>query len=300
MKKAVIILAHKNPEQLNIFIKQLLADGTTDIYIHINKKCESIIPRILNNARVHISLNNRVIQWGSDDILQAIMQMYDDVFHSGKTYDYIIIRTGQDMLVNGGLDDFLEKNKGKVYIDCFDYERNSSLAKARLIYKWPAVFKKNYEFKYNPIRVIRGARLALLSNGFPGIKKTKTDWSSLKVYHDLWWCALPVEVARYVYDQWNTDEKLRELYLKSLIPEECYISTMIMSSKYRDRIHFINHKSETISFKYKQINNHPPILRMKDIPRIEAQDNCFFARKFDSEIDQEVIDYFSRKISEYY
>ncbi len=45
MKKAVIVLVHQLPEQVNIFLEQLLVDKETDIYVHVNKLYENIIPK---------------------------------------------------------------------------------------------------------------------------------------------------------------------------------------------------------------------------------------------------------------
>ena len=54
MKKAVILIAHKNPSQINIFLEQLIADGSTDVYIHINKINEDILPCIIDNQHIFI------------------------------------------------------------------------------------------------------------------------------------------------------------------------------------------------------------------------------------------------------
>lgn len=300
MKKAVILIAHKNPSQINIFLEQLIADGSTDVYIHINKINEDILPCIIDNQHIFIYKNNRVVTWGSDDIIQIIMSMLNEIIVKTDHYEYILIRTGQDLLVRGGLDAFLEEHNGQVFIDCFDYEKNSNLCRARLLYKWPKIFRRMYNNKYNLIRIARGVRIRLLGKGFPGVKKhISKDISDMKIYHDLWWCCIPRDIAVFLNKMWIDNKYIREMYLDSLIPEECFFSTMIMNSAYKDRIKFVNNESETISYKYTQVNNHPPILKMNDIDKIESQ-GCFFARKFDKDIDSDIIDYFSDKIKRYY
>ena len=59
MKKAVIILAHNLPEQLDILIDQILFDDDFDVFLHINKKYDiEILKKIKRRDRLFIAKNN--------------------------------------------------------------------------------------------------------------------------------------------------------------------------------------------------------------------------------------------------
>lgn len=40
VKIAYLLVAHKNPEQVNMFINQLLQYGACDVYVHVDKKIQ--------------------------------------------------------------------------------------------------------------------------------------------------------------------------------------------------------------------------------------------------------------------
>lgn len=65
MKKAAIISIYNRLEQVNLFIEQLLADGTTDVFIHVDKKCESLKTEIKKDEKVHISDESISVEKGN-------------------------------------------------------------------------------------------------------------------------------------------------------------------------------------------------------------------------------------------
>ena len=84
MKNAIIILVHQLPEQVNIFLNQLLKATDMDIYIHINKRCDSLREQLLKDERIIIPSDNVEITWGSDEILKAILLMFRHIQESGR------------------------------------------------------------------------------------------------------------------------------------------------------------------------------------------------------------------------
>lgn len=300
MKKAVIILAHQKPKQLNIFIDQLLSDMETYIFIHVNKACEDIIPSIKNDKRVFISNRNIIINWGGPEILQAELIMLEEALAHSIKFDYFIICTGQDLLVRRDLDCFLEKNKGKVFIERIDGNRPEwadNVARARLLYKWPKIYRKNYINRYNIFRILRKVHYSLAKKRFPLLpkKKIKYDVDSIKFYRDWFWCALPREIVEYVIEFSKKETEFMKIYQECFIPEECFMTTVIINSTFKESVSYNNGSTDTLTFLKQMENWHPPVLMMSDINEIENS-GAFFARKFDDSIDAEVIEYFRDKI----
>lgn len=298
MNKAVIILAHQLPEQLNIFINQLLVDEeTTDIYIHVNKKNQDIIPQIKKNDRVFVSDNNIAINWGSDEILKALIIMLREILNSGRYYKYILLASGQDLLVRSGLDEYLETHDGQVFIDSWNSDLKSIdlFRRAMLLARWPSVLRRKFDFKFHPLRIIRSLRIRLFLIGFPILrKKVGFDVSSITFYQNYFWCALPYDVAQYILYYIDTTPEYWQIYENALIPEESFVSTIIMNSEYSKRIHFTNGKSCSLTYTDTVQNNHMPVIKISDIKSID-ESNAFFARKFDYRIDKVVVDYFIQK-----
>ena len=138
-KNAIIILIHKMPEQVNLFLEQILKDTTMDIYIHINKKYDSIRDALIKNDRIFVPTNNLEIVWGDENILKAILLMMRTVRESGVDYGYVLINTGQDMLLRPGIDKFLEDQGNKIFID--GHEENNR-RRAYVMHKWSNNYRR--------------------------------------------------------------------------------------------------------------------------------------------------------------
>ena len=90
-------------------------------------------------------------------------------------------------------------------------------------------------------------------------------------------------------------EGLKQLYTDTFLPEDAFLATMVLNTKYADQVQWINENKTVTQTYHSPIHIHPKVFTMEDIAEIE-ESNCFFARKFDSKIDSDVIDYFKNKI----
>ena len=301
MKKAIIVLAHQKPAQLNMLLRQLLVDPQIDVFIHVNKLNENIIPDILQNERVKVSKNNIPIHWGSDEILAATLNMYREVLKSGAPYEYILVISGQDMLVRNGLDEFLTEHKGKIFIDMCNKPTPESIhsfdmcVRARALYTWPEIYRRRIDFRYNPVRIMRAIRYRSFLKGIPFCKK-KIDYdvSKMTFYKDFYWNALPVETVEYILDFIDKNPTYMSIYHEAYQPEEGFISTLIINSGYQGDPELLQGKGKSLTFTKDMENNHAPLLGMDDVEMIESS-GCFFARKFDVDYDSTVINHFMEK-----
>lgn len=300
MKKAFILVAHQLPEQVNILINQLITDGETDIYVHVDKKAEDKIKSlIISGDHVFFIHNNVSINWGENGLLKATLNSYREILATGQQYKYVLMVTGQDLLIRDGLDDFLEKSNGRAYIDCDNDkpEYYNRFKKAMLLHPWPKVFLNRYDFKLNPIKVLRALRLRTYML-FPNLnrKKLSFDVNNMQFYYDKVWHAFPIEIVKYIIEFLDDHPDFWDIYENSFMADEGFFTTVIENSPFKDRIIFENGRCKSITFNKKAVNNHPPILTMDDINEILNSHNTFFARKFDIRVDKEVIEYFGNSI----
>lgn len=295
MRKAFIVLAHQMPEQLNLFLSQLLSMPETEVFIHVNKKNESIKKSISNDDRIHISNNNISIEWGSDSILKALIIMLREVKKSQNSFDYVFLSSGQDLLVRNGIDDYLDEHNGEIFIDGYEADRRE---RAFLLYNWPDKYRKLMDSKLNPNKIMRRIRLELFKRGVPFAKKeVEYDTETIKFYRNWFWCAMPEEVAEYIIDFLDNNPRFWSIYENALVPEEGFFSTIIMNSPYADRIKYKDGRSESLTYDGPRSNGHSSVIRMADIVNIEKSGK-FLARKFDYRVDNNVVQYFIRNNSE--
>lgn len=292
MKKAFIILAHHLPKQLNIFINQLLADPENDIFVHVNKKNETLKKEIIKDERVFVTDQNIEITWGSDDILKAIIIMLKQVKNAQRNYKYVLICSGQDLLVKDGLDKFLTDNQGKVFIDGYEDDKKR---RAFLLHEWPEKYRRLIDNKLHPVKLFRRFRLEVFRLGVPiKTKNVKFNVSSVTFYRNWFWCAMPDFVVSYIIDFLDKNPTFWEIYDEALVPEEGFFSTIIMNSQYKDCIDYVDGRSQSLTYDGPRYNGHSSLITMKDIDRVEKSGK-FFARKFDITKDKDVIEYFAHQ-----
>lgn len=275
MKKAAIVTVYNHPEYLNQFIEQLLRDGTTDVYLHIDKKQEGLKDKIIQREKVFFIRNNVSVSWGGYSFLQALVNSWREVLNSGH-YDWIILCSGQDILLRNDLDAFLETHPGEVFIDSFEDDKRR---RDYLLNKWPSCYLQLLDKKYHPLKIMRRARLEMLKRGWPFYKR-KISWNTddMVFYKNYWWSVIPEEVLRWIVEYLDKNPEYFEVF-KGLIAEEGFITTTIMLSPYKERIKFDEKgRSHSLTYIRRTVNSHPLPLNADDIENAEKSD-WFFARK---------------------
>ena len=272
MRKAAIIFAYNYPE-------------------HLNKKNEGIKERIIKMDNCYFIKNNYEIEWGRDGFLYAIIESWKEVT-SKKKYDWIILLSGQDLMINNGLDDFLNKHPNQIFIDSIVDDKNT---RVRLLKKWPSKYLKRIDSKLNIIRILRRLRIELLKLGLPFFERSVNyDTSCITFYKSFFWSVIPEKVIIWILNYIKENPNYMEIF-SGMVAEEGFIATTIMFSPYRNNLIFDeNGFSHSLTFFENFVNNHPPLLKKNDIKKAESS-GCFFARKIDPEESAEFIEYFIKK-----
>ena len=234
MKKAFMITIHQLPEQANLLINQLITDKDADVFVHIDKKSsEDLKCKIIKNDQVFFVKNNISISWGSSSLLKAVLNSYKEIINTKKDYEYVIMVTGQDLLIKHGLNEFLEDNKGKAYIDCDNRnpQKSDRFKKAMLLHPWPNIFLKRYDFILNPIKIARALRIQMFIH-FPSLHKKMVgfDISNIQFYYDKVWHAFPIEIVKFISEFLTKNPMYWNIYENSLMADEGFFTTLIMNS----------------------------------------------------------------------
>ncbi|MDR7239962.1 beta-1,6-N-acetylglucosaminyltransferase [Neobacillus drentensis] len=293
-RTAYILQIHKNPDQVNKFIKQIISHEQADVYIHMDKKnYEKICKKISKSPSVFILQESVDIKWGDISMVDATLLLLKKVVDSGKTYDFVCLRSGQDLLVKNGFKDYLLKNKNKIFMTAYHVsERESHGAFVNTI--WPAVTRGLYENTFHPYRIFRRGIMYLYGIGlnlFPNPNRLPTSYP---IYNGSQWFCIPLNVAQYIVSFVEHNKWYYEAFENSLCPDEFFFQTLIMNSEFKSDV--VNNNLMFIRFgdSLKSRNN-PITLKKQHINSIKYSDK-YFARKFDPKVDKEVIDYFSNEV----
>jgi hypothetical protein len=143
MRIACLILAHKNPDQLQRIIRAM-QHPAIDIYIHVDKKVDIRAFAALENETNVFLVRNRVkVYWGSYSVIQATLNGFAEIIPKG--YDYIHVMSGQDFLLKPAafIYEFIKKRQGAEFITCLSVNKEWPEAKIRVTnyffmnWRWP-------------------------------------------------------------------------------------------------------------------------------------------------------------------
>lgn len=288
IKIAYLLLAHKSPEQINVFIRQLLDYGDCDIYIHVDKKAESIIPQIISDERVTI-VSKYKVSWGSFEIPKAALELMRIAVESGKEYTHFYFGSCQDLLVKKGLYEFLAQNPEEIFIKINKSVDNNSRTSARYRVRWPKQLMIRND--WHIYRFVRIAIQYLSQLGLVYRENKRPAPDGIVFYEGRTWFIAPSNMIDYILSYVHEHPEFIDFWEESLASDLMFFQTIIMNSPYKDKI-----KDELMYVNFGKTfgtMNHPLDISINDDKEIDYG-NYYCARKF--ELDKrDVIDYFLHK-----
>ena len=294
-RTAYILTIHKNPEQVNKFIKQIVLDDHADVFIHIDKKYyNNLVNKIVKHSNVIILKESIDVKWGDITQVDATNLLLKEVISTGVEYDFVCFRSGQDLLVKNGFKEFLMENKEKIFMNAYLVNRKEPHAAFANV-SWPISSRKLYLNPFHPNRIFRRVIQVCYGVGLNLFPNPNNLPDSYSIYNGSNWFCIPFKVVQYINRFLEENEWYYKAFKNSLCPDEFFYQTLIMNSEFKTDV--IDNNLMYIKFgDTLKTRNNPITLKMEHISTIESS-NEFFARKFDEAIDNEVIEYYSKAIS---
>jgi hypothetical protein len=285
MHIAYLLRVHTNPGQINALVRQLLVDEGADIYIHINKDVEQEMARhLLTDPRVILVKNTVSVRWADFSQVKATLRLMRWSVASGRAYDYLCLRSGQDLLVRQGYAERLAADEGISYLkyESMDRQTRKTAEKAAEVrLRWPQ-YMRNLHASHSPVRILRSLSLRLYGVGVRVLPRNPPLPATMALYRGSAWFALHAEVVAYILDFLEANPWYAETFRHTLYADEWFFHTLLLNSPFAGRI-----CNENLLFE-RWHGGHPRVLTRHDIPAIAAS-GAYFARKFDEEVDQQVI-----------
>lgn len=275
MRIACLLMAHKNPLQIERLLKKFEHDGF-DFYIHLDKKVDiKNFNHLARLDRVHFIKNRVKVRWASYSFVHAILSSIDEIFATGISYQFISVMSGQDYPLKpvSQIYHTLKQNQDRNFI-CFeetdDWWKNviSRVTRYHLI---NFDFKGKYKIQsfINAIMPDRKFPLPYTLYGGPRAMCMTLNW----------------DCARYVSQFVASHGKLRRFSFFTWGPDEFLIPTILMNSPFKDSI--INDNFYYIDWSAGGSN--PKTLTEDDFEKLMSSDKLM-ARKFDTEADTKILD----------
>lgn len=298
MQKNYLILVHKNPLQLGRMIERL-DDGASKFFIHLDAKTPiEPFAACLEEAHIRFIDKRERCVWGDFSIVQATIRLMEAASNEQGLF---ILMSGQDYPIQSQayINDFLECNKEFDFIEIEPLEE-----------KWkPKMVKDKLEHYHILHSEERGN-----SNCYAPFRhcsvfqKVRTLMHLLKgrlsVKNFKLLCSLPKRIApferQYAGSQfWAFSERtfyavlnyirehkavLEGYYKYTSSPDEIYFHSVLMDLVAKDST--IKLKEQITYVNYFRKNN---VFVTEDFDKLTSAKGKLFARKFDTDIDIEIL-----------
>lgn len=299
MQKNYLILAHKNPLQLGRMIERL-DDGASKFFIHLDAKTPiESFAACLEGAHIRFIDKRERCVWGDFSIVQATIRLMEA---ASEEQGVFILMSGQDYPIQsqGHINTFLESNKEFDFIEIEPLEEKwkPKMVKDKLEhYHILHSEERGHSNCYAPFRhcsVFQKLRTLMhLLKGRLSVKNFKLL------------CSLPKRVApferQYAGSQfWAFSERtfyavlnyirehkaaLEGYYKYTSSPDEIYFHSVLMDLVAKDST--IKLKEQITYVNYFRKNN---VFVTEDFDKLTSAKGKLFARKFDTDIDIEILD----------
>jgi len=277
MRIAHIIITHKNPAQLERLIHKM-QHPDFDFYIHLDKKVEIKIFEYLKRIKGVNLIENRIIcNWGGHSTLQAMLNSLKEVLENDIFYDFYNLLSGQDypLKSNDEIYTFFLENREKSFL-FFETASDSKW--------WEGAVKRFQKYHLTDYDFPGKFFLEAIMNKVLPKRRFPMKMELYGGHKSSWW-TLNNEAASYLVDFFKLDRHLDKFLKYCWGTDEFVIPTVLFNSPLKDNI--VNNNLRYIDFLEGKAS--PKILEPDDITKM-VNSNMLFARKFDIEVNTDVLD----------
>lgn len=281
-KHAYLIIAHTNFEQLQKLVNTL-DDERNDIYIHVDKKSQNFEASLIKTCYSQVNIVKRTsVNWGGYSQINCELLLLKSAIFSNREYSRYHLISGMDLPIKSQdyIHDFFENNNNE-YIR-YDFRSIDLYSdRSKYYYLFQEIVGRN-----------KGIKVEILSRLQDGmlILQKKLNFSRkqyLQLYKGTNWFSITDNLAKYVVEK---EKLIRKQFKYSFCADELFLQTVAKESPFRDNI--IDDSLRLIDWK----RGNPYIYRKNDFKEI-VNSAKIFARKFDENVDQDIINMVINHIS---
>jgi len=279
MKIAILMLVHNNLLQTKKLIEHLSKDF--DIYVHIDKKSD-IKEKDIQGTNIFAFKKYRVY-WGSYSQIQTVLYLLKKAFKNG--YDRYLLISGSDLPLksNQQIIDFFNTHREE-FIDHHKLpwdEWNKQAGGFKRIQYYHNTYKEIYKNFFDKMIYYYTNRLFSKFNKIFKVSR-KIDHV---FYGGINWFNLSHKCVQQIMEYLSANKSYLRRFKFTLCADEIFFQTIICN--YTKDIEIVNNSLRYI--KWGDSEKSPNILTQKYLSDMLNSDHLF-ARKFDENVDNEVIE----------
>ena len=277
VRLAYIVSAYHRLGQVARLVRRLNADGAT-FFVHVDKKTDdgayASLESSLDDLPEVTFLERHTCHWGGFGHVRATLKGIDELLRRGEDFDYAILLTGQDYPIksNEFIERFFEAQQPRSFMGFSPLPSESWSPRGGL-----------GRIEHRHLRLYGRHLRSPLKRRFP---------PGLRPYGGgAYWC-LSRDCIEYVARFVERRPDVVAFFRHVDIPDELFFHTILLSSELRDTI--VNDNLRYIDWSR---GKRPAILGVRDLDALRASPKLF-ARKFDMDQDETVLDLIDRHLLE--
>ena len=306
-KNLYMIMCHKNLEQVLRLAKHITKNPDSDVVVHVDisvpdDEFQSFCS--LANDIPNLYITEKRIKGILDDrsLVDIVFIMIEYVRAKNLQYQYYALLSGQDFLIKpiDKINQWLSESYPKPFIDCTPYDKSNWIfskfifSQSSRIVKFQHFISRHFG-RRNPMRKILRFFVRFISLFKTTLYKKLTKLG-VSLYGGSEWWILPDVAINYVFEEYQKSNDIVKLLLSARTPDETFFPTMTMRSPIKDLVEInpidqVSQNCKTWAY-FTDVDRpfvyHPYVFTVKQFERLKNSD-CWFARKFDSKTDDEVI-----------
>ncbi|TDQ77991.1 beta-1,6-N-acetylglucosaminyltransferase [Sphingobacterium yanglingense] len=271
MKHAYLIMAHHEPEVLQLLL-EALDDKRNDVFIHFDRKCEAVPAIRMKKARAFI-LGERIdVRWGHRSQIDVELLLFERAYKK-QEYRYYHLLSGVDMPIKSQdyIHCFFEEHSGKEFIGFTQGDTEVEITrKVRRYHLFSTEFRLPKGLRAFFVKGVRKAFLELQTCF--GIKR----YADIEFKKGTNWVSVSSEFVALVLSQ---KEKIQKMYVRSFCADEIFIQTICWNSCFRECVYDLLDSRNSSKRMIQWVNNEIVDWKMDDV-RFLLDSPGLFARKF--------------------
>ncbi|MDR3714817.1 MAG: beta-1,6-N-acetylglucosaminyltransferase [Puia sp.] len=276
MKVAFLIMAYKDPRQIERLIDRLARDGSV-FYIHLDKKIDMGPFSYLSVNREVRFIRKRIkVNWGGYGLTAAILSSFREILEEGISYQFVSVMSGQDYPIRpvDSFYSYLQANTGKNFIyykDPGEEWWSHAVSRVNKYHMSNFGFRGRYRLQFLINRILPKRKFPLPYHLYGGPCAT--------------FMTIGLDCVKYITDFMGAHSRLRRFAYYTWGTDEFLITTLIMNSSFKDSV--VNDNLYYIDWSLGGSN--PKVFHTGDFDALMASGK-FLARKFDFRVDTGVLD----------
>jgi hypothetical protein len=282
---AYVILAHRLPDQLGRLVSTMYHED--DLFlIHIDAKVSSAPFRAEMDRRFGSASNIEFVSpvrcdWAGFGHVDATLRGIDQALARSSGFTHLLLLTGQDYPIKpiGRIRTHFEEHRGQSFMSWSAGDAGTeSNRRGNQRWFWDGDLTR-LELRHY---LIRGRWRHVPNRFVPFFPRRRTPLG-FRPYQGLAYWNLSIEAVRYVQQLRSTNPEAIRFFRRVWGTDEFFFQMVLINSPLRDSI--VNEDLRYMAWE----GYHPLTIRSADLREL-ARSSKFFARKFDSSVDAEVLD----------